>query len=255
MAKYVTKLSIAIAPFLLVPLVLEMVGTHPSLARLGKTSQDVQRSLIGILTVADVGVLAMHEWFTHLLPRRQRKKAFEAFFEMLIKQFEVKAKEHDLAIGEDIRINVMFVRRSLLTLYFGRRFIWCANRGFDGSHRDNRLFLMAWQGLCGQAFRERKTLSVDLRNQPNGAVGFLPSKATFGLYGPQVSKTRHLKAILTIPIFAEFKDGAMSDLQPVGVINIDAISDVGAERLLANEKRLDTFFKENGRILAIFAPG
>jgi hypothetical protein len=40
----------------------------------------------------------------------------------------------------------------------------------------------------------------------------------------------------------------------VGVINIDAVSENGAERLLSNKKRLDEFFKESGKILALFAP-
>jgi len=248
---FVLKLLIAITPFILVPYILKKGTNHPDLARFFGTTEDrAQKVTLGILAVLDLAVLAVYETWTHFLPQRQARRIADVYVEGLFKQLEGQLEAIGMKIGKDIRANIMFVRRSAFTLFF-RKFVWFANRGFEGSHRDNKLGLFVGQGLCGQAFRKRQTLSVDLRSSP--APGWWPSAANFWLLPGQRKKTNHLTAILTIPIFAQYKDGLMTTHEAVGVINIDAVSTQGADGLLSNKIRLDEFFKESGTILALFA--
>jgi len=252
---FVLKLLIAIAPVFAVPLLLKEEKSHPWLvAALGTKEDKLKDAAIAALTTIDVVVLSTYELLTRVLPQRQAKRVADVYVESLIKQFEEEIKTHGMEMGSDIRINVMFVRRSIFT-FFMRRFVWFANRGFEGGHGDNGLWLFTGQGLCGRAFKEKKTLSVDLRGESaTGKAKWLPCRDNFWMLAWQRRCTAHLKAILTIPIFAEEKIGQMTYHTPVGVINIDAVSDQGAEGLLSNKKRLDGFFKDSGKILALLAP-
>jgi hypothetical protein len=232
---YVLKLLIAITPFFVVPLVIKEEADHPFLASiLGADKTNIKDRAIAFFTVLDLTLLAVYEMAAHFLPQRQAKKVADAFVGTLFDDFGKVISGQGMKLGPDIRINVMFVRRSAFTLFF-RRFVWFANRGFDGGHRDNGLFLFVGQGICGRAFLERQTLSVDLRTIDKSKVPVWPCRENFWLLPWQRKCTAHLTAILTIPIFAELHEGPMTSYKRVGVINIDAVSEIGAERLLSNK--------------------
>ena len=254
LVSYVLKLLIALTPLVVVPLVVAGETNHPTLAwLLGATKENVQQRAIAFFTVLDILILAAYETFTHFLPQREARRVADVYVAGLLDDFRNVITGQRLKLGADIRINIMFVRRSAFTLFM-RRFVWFANRGFEGAHQDNGLWLFVGQGICGRAFKERKTLVADLRGSDSEQPPWWPCRDNFYLFPWQRKKTAHLTAILTIPIFAEEHLGLMTSHRPVGVINIDAVSENGAERLLSNKKRLDEFFKESGKILALFAP-
>jgi len=247
---FALKLLIAIAPFTIVPWLLKESAFYPWLAGvLGKDRDSAKAVTIGVLSAADLVVLTAYEIFSRIIPQRDARQLGQLYIKAMLDAFEAEATTIGLVLGEDIRINVMFAKR-LPVLLFVRRFVWYANRGFGGGHRDNRLSLFTWQGLCGKAFRARSTLGVDLR-RAIAAKQWYPSAENFWLFPWQLRNTGHLRAIISIPIFWEIDKGQLKWHKTVGVINLDAISDAGADGLLSNKTRLDTFFKHYGKILAI----
>ena len=253
LVSYVLKLLIALTPLVVVPLVVAEETNHPTLAwLLGATKENVQQRAVAFFTVLDILTLATYETFTNFLPQRQARRVADVYVAGLLDGFrnvitgarpEARSRHpHQHHVRPPIGVHALHSAVRLIR-----------NRGFEGAHQDNGLWLFVGQGICGRAFKERKTLVADLRGSDSEHPPWWPCRDNFYLFPWQRRKTAHLTAILTIPIFAEEHLGLMTSHRPVGVI-IHAVSENGAERLLSNKKRLDEFFKESGKVLALLAP-
>ncbi|MEK6754881.1 MAG: GAF domain-containing protein [Bacteroidota bacterium] len=96
------------------------------------------------------------------------------------------------------------------------------------SDPDQNLRLSVSQGLCGEAYREQtfKYVSMVQENPP-----------TYNLSADQREKTKHLKTIISVPIWEIFSNEP-SKRRVIGVLNIDSKQDLGES--LFNE----TIFKD-----------
>src|SRR5207244_1627026 len=108
------------------------------------------------------------------------------------------------------------------------------NDGFAPQDLDANLFISTWQGVAGKALRKRKPLLVDMREGVNKRLKiyerWLPFNQ-FRLWPRQLSKTQEVKCVLSIPMF--ISSGKLSPRwKPVGVINLDTLTDSGAAFLL-----------------------
>ena len=247
--KHILKLVLAVAPLALIPWVskhckgsvlLELVLDDPP--KPGSIERLVGVSLASI----SVAGMTLYESFAHLWPRVQAKKFAYNYVGNILDDFSKNLSE-GIRMGDDIRINVLFARRCWW-FPFLKRFSWFANRGFLGGHRDNNLWLLTVQGLCGKAFREEKTLATDMRTAKLDR-NWKPSQENLWLFLWQRQKAQHLKAILSIPMFRTTKSDAMTHHKVVGVINVDAVSDKGAEWVLKNRENLEAFWGDRGTTL------
>jgi hypothetical protein len=158
-------------------------------------------------------------------------------------------KELDLGIpgehwGADLRMNVMYIRRAWWSLFLLRAFEMRGRKGFDTPgvvHADERLVLLSWQGVAGQA----------LKGQPI-AVSQLPAQPTWRIWDAlwmfpwQVRATLRVKAILAVPMVHDAKGRR----RVVGVVNLDAISDAGVAYIQQHQKVLVRTLAGLGKYLA-----
>lgn len=80
------------------------------------------------------------------------------------------------------------------------------------------------------------------------AIGALRANE-FRMWPWQMRRTKEVKYILSVPLF-KASHGDSKTWKVVGVINLDTITDEGAEFLKANEGRLATYFMEIGKVVA-----
>jgi hypothetical protein len=248
-AKFVLKLAMVVSPLALIPFVSNHCRDSALLRLLlgDKPEAGSVEKLVGIfLGGISITVMTVYESFAHLWPRVQAKTFAFNYVGNLFDKFAKSIDSNGVRMGGDIRVNVLFVKLCRFLLL--RRFTWFANRGFIGGQKDNDLWMLTWQGLCGKAFRSENTLATDLRHT-RLSDRWWPCPGNLWLFPWQREKTRHLKAILSIPIFRTTKSDAMTRHKAVGVINIDAVSDRGAEWLLKNAKVLEAFFGDRGTTL------
>ena len=245
--KFILKLGIVVSPFVLVPFIashkIDVPWIGASLATGGARAEKIVSAIMAAISIAGI---AAYETVTHLRPRVQAKQFSVCFVENMLDEFAESIKPFNVAVGQDLRVNITLSRRCFLFPFLSR-FFWFANRGFGGGHRDNGQWLFTFQGLCGRAFRHRQVLAVDLRKAESES--WWPSAGNFWLSCGQRKKTRHLKAIVSIPLFKEIRTDAMTHHKVVGVINVDAVSERGAEWLLTNRERLENFFGDRGTTL------
>lgn len=167
---------------------------------------------------------------------------------------EEKRKEWRDKLSPAVRINIMYARRRWYFLWLVRTFEWTWNDGFDPpvGHVDANMWICEFQGVCGKAFRTMKPQSVYFDANTPEAGGFREKwffDNKFHLSHRQLRRTRHLRAVLSIPIL-EQSDGMSPDYRSVGVINLDASSDAGMNELHKNERELAEYFTRLGKILA-----
>jgi hypothetical protein len=171
----------------------------------------------------------------------------------------VKGQDHGIPVenwGQDLRLNVMYLRRAWWTLFVLRAFEMRGRKGFehpDGIvHPDEDLVLLAWQGLAGLAVKE-KAPQYASGGPPQPGVRHLAAQPTWMIWQTlwllpwQVRKTQRLKAILSVPMALENKRGTR---KIVGVINLDAISDAGAAYIDQHRLVLTRALASLGRHLA-----
>jgi hypothetical protein len=244
---HIFKLLIAVAPFAIVPWWMRHRDWWPALAAVVHDDKaTAEKLIVSGLTVADLLVLSLYEFFAHVRPRMDGRAFGRSYTQRLFDEFSAKCREAGLTLGRDVRVNVMILRWWLV-------FRWFANKGFVGGHRDDSLVLLRFQGICGHAFRHEKLVAVDFRTAAR------PSRwkpwHNFWLWPWQCTNTGHLTAIVSIPIFREAKDGAMTRHRAVGVVNIDAVSDAGADWILKEKEALKNFFGPSGMVIAHLATG
>ncbi|HKO44093.1 MAG TPA: hypothetical protein VJU84_12525 [Pyrinomonadaceae bacterium] len=180
----------------------------------------------------------------HYLPKRD----FDSFRALYLDELKQEWREF---LGEEIRINVLHARRRWFFPLI-RIFYWTWNDGFAQTHLDGNLFLTTWQGVAGETFRRRRPLLVDFRESKNQILRFyerwLPFNQ-FHLWPRQISKTKELCCILSIPMFISSQK-LSPKWRPVGVINLDTLSDAGADFLVSNQEELSKYFMDYGKIIA-----
>lgn len=247
--KYALKLIVVVAPLACVPYVAKHCHDSAVLAFILGPSPErstIERFVAAIFASVSIMVMTVYESIMHLWPRTQVRNFAEAYVKNALDDFEEEIAESGLRMATDLRVNVLFAR--------WHRFVWFANRGFTGCHHDNNLWILRWFGLSGNALKEKNTIAVDLRGRtPSG--GRWPRRENLWLFSWQARKTRHLKAVVSIPIFKETKKGAMTHHKAVGVINVDAVSDAGAEWILSNGPALEAFFGDRGTALVWLSVG
>jgi hypothetical protein len=131
------------------------------------------------------------------------------------------------------RMNVMFIRYWFV-------FTWAWSCNFDATHnhhRDAGLLLTRFQGVCGKAYRAQKAEIVSFDGSATAWTLF----RTYRLFPWQQQKTRHVKAILSVPIFRQ-SESPSRPAKCVGILNIDAVTDEAAKLLRDNEVSLAEYF-------------
>ncbi len=235
---------------LLGPLVVPREWIDPLWILLGQGTTDVAAAelharatceMAAILTLA--GADAVRLAGTHA----EKKRFAREFIKRLEKEITDQPGMPD--VGRDVRLNVMFLPRRIPWL---RRMKWYANLGFAtnaGPHGDAHLFLFSWQGLCGAAVRERRPLITDLRTQaPSFSWKFWNNP--FRMFAWQLRRTGNVKVILSVPIYRQKGSEQNPSFQIVGVINFDAVSEAGADWIIANEPQMTAWLGGHGTILA-----
>jgi hypothetical protein len=223
----------------------DIVSLHLWLWQLTGPKQTVELKLrLIVSTIALVGVFTA-EIFDLYLPDRQRRQ-FRAEY------FAEKQGEWQKKLGQDVRINIMFAHR-LWFFPFLRVFRWgwrSDNYSPPEGHFDANILLTEWQGVCGLAFRARDAKFIDFRNSPTPVLRWWqrwPPWNRFHLWPSQLRKTAKLRYVVSIPIMKEKANGSWT---AVGVINLDSISDSGADVLDKNRNKLIEYFVKSGKILA-----
>lgn len=152
-------------------------------------------------------------------------------------------------LSTNLRVNVMVASR--WPLVFVRTFQWRASRGFaPGAHRDARLWLTEYQGVAGLAFRAEAIQWYDLRTAPQFTPSIWPWRNPFFLTRGQYQKTEVVKAVLSIPLVKRSGSSTNPVYERVGVLNVDAISDEGADWLAANQREVSEQLLGAGALMA-----
>jgi hypothetical protein len=147
-------------------------------------------------------------------------------------------KEWKDLLGDGFRLNVMYLRRSMKSLWLFKYFEWSWSKNFEPpNHRDSNLLLFSWQGLAGLAVKlqDPKADYFDSSHAPRAL------RAPYYLWPWQIAKTAQVKGILSVPILKRSSDAAPR-FHCVGVINIDAITDEAAGKLKRNVKKRAQYF-------------
>ena len=248
--EYICRAAVVVAP-LLVPkfMVLGVARFLPFLQ--GKPEQQIEDTLrVAVSLLGLVGVFGF-DIFNLYIPRQQARQFARDYFNRCI--VEIRKRPDIPALGEHIRLNVLFAPR----LRFVRCFKWTANVGFEppvGYSRDGHLWLFTWQGICGRALKLRETQFVDLRTLPINRHYWLahicPMKENFRLFSRQLRKTRHVRAVLSVPIFEQRLPSPNPRFRAIGVFNIDAVTDEGSDWLSKDRKSLTVYFADQAQLFA-----
>lgn len=177
--------------------------------------------------------------------RSARDNFREEYVDDLVQPFQAQ-------LGRDLRFNVMYASRWPFLLV--KVFHWKGSRGFRaGVHQDARLWFTVHQGVCGLAYRNQSCEWVDLRTAPPFEPQLWPWKNPFGLSRGQFEKTRHVKAVLSVPMIKTLGPRTNPKYTRAGVINLDAVSDAGADYLAANHLEIENELLRAGAILGSLA--
>jgi hypothetical protein len=187
------------------------------------------------------------------IPKQDSRRFGKAFFDRMVKDFTDQGAPK---FGRDLRMNVLLLR---WPKRLGRFNIlplrWVANVGFDpafGVNADAHFWIWGFQGVCGRALRKGFPQFSDLRTEkPRDATWslFFPSRENFRLFRWQIRRTGHLKAILSVPINRPDDSPTNPRLRIVGVVNLDAVSDDGADWLKKEREQTTKYLSDHGQFL------
>jgi hypothetical protein len=154
--------------------------------------------------------------------------------------------------GEDFRICIMHARRRWF-FPFSRLFQWTWYDGFEPpiGHFDTRMILTEWQGVCGLAFRRQEAQWVDFRGKSFENLTFAERwllRNRFHLWRWQLTKTRKLLAVLSVPMLYQLRTNG--PWKSAGVFSLDAVTEKGAILLDKNKEALVEYFIGIGKIIA-----
>ncbi len=225
-----------------VPLLTPQFASVPYVRQMAIVGGD-EKKAGALLSLVVLGLVFVYEAAERGIPRLDAARLRDDYLRQLVKKLPPE-------VARQLRFNVMIARRRWYMLFIGREFQWTASRGFDLCHRDVKLWLAAWQGVCGAAFRDQQVKFVDLRGVP-------PLEAScwkfwqnpFRLFKWQLQRTQHVQAILSVPMVLKRGDGGNPSFVKVGVINVDAVTNDGAEFLAANWEQMRKPLLEAGALL------
>lgn len=206
--------------------------------------QEVEVGLRIAIVMTAFLVLFLHEAVTYWLPK-------QALLRFRKEYIDLEKDEWRKKLHPDIRINLMHVKHRWYALWLPV-FEWTWNDGFAPHHEDANMWMCAWQGACGKAYRSKRPQFASL--EP-GSYKQLEWYEKWLLMNPyhltkrQLRKTRHLTAVLSIPIVRK-TEGLSPVFRRVGVINLDTETASGADLLRDNQQELAEFFLRFGKIFA-----
>jgi hypothetical protein len=183
--------------------------------------------------------------------------------------------EHHWAkqLGNDCRMNVMYIRRPVWTLWLLPVWEWAWHANHGNGCPDTNLFLFTFQGASGAALKEMRAHPdrfqaplvhvSDLQQPPSGRLarwfGRSAWKARFSwkawkdsyfMTNRQIERTNQVVSILSVPILLKTKTKAgATKVTPVGLVNLDATSATGAQLLSTNRQALADHFTQIGTYL------
>jgi hypothetical protein len=130
-----------------------------------------------------------------------------------------------------------------------------ANAGFDpafGANADAHFWIWGFQGVCGRALKKGYPQFSDLRGgsspDPWWRTPF-PSRRNFRLFRWQLQKTAHVKAILSVPISIPNDSSVNPKSHIVGIVNLDAVSEDGANWLKNELQQTTEYLCDHGQFL------
>jgi hypothetical protein len=207
--------------------------------------EEVEFAVRAYLTALAVGGIFVMDTVEYYIPRRK----LEVFRkEYLAQQLPVWRTQ----LSGDIRINLMFAHRPWWMLWSIRRFKWIWNDGFRPHDPDVNMWITVRQGVCGKAFKTKRPQSAYFSGSQTRSLSMAARwfrRNEFRLWGFQMVKTRHLKAVISIPI-VQTSEGLSPKFTAVGVLNLDTDTPEGAQLLQENETDLAEYFHGFGKILA-----
>ena len=161
-----------------------------------------------------------------------------------------KKKEWAELTGKDVRVCVMFARRPW-HFPFTKKLYWSWNTGFDppDRHLDANIAFWQWQGVCGRTLARAKPQFADFRKAPDRPQSRWLWQNDFRLGPIQFVRTRDVKAILCVPLYAKVgRDTESPSWRAVGVISIDAMDDAAAELLATNRENLQKYLRPSRHV-------
>ena len=188
--------------------------------------QEVELILRLIIVVAAFAILFVYEAVVYWIPKQDLMRFRKEYIDLEVEDWRQQ-------LHQDIRVNLMYVRRRWYTLWLLPSFEWTWNDGFAPHHEDTNMWMCAWQGVCGKAYRSKRPQFASF---PPGGYHSLGWKEKWLLMNPyhltkrQLRKTRHLTAVLSIPIVRR-TEGLSPVYKRVGVINLDSDTAAGATML------------------------
>jgi hypothetical protein len=206
---------------------------------------EVEFTVRAFISAAGLALFFIYEAVEFYIPRRNLTAFRKAYL-------AEAAPEWRKQLSDDIRINLMFGRRPWWGAWAFSYFQWTWSDGFKPHDRDVNMPLLAspWQGVCGMAYKTKRPQSVYFDSAP-GQLSFQEKwllRNSFRLWGPQISRTRELRGVISIPIVLA-TEGLSPQYKAVGVLNLDTCSESGAKLLKENENALAEYFHRLGKIL------
>ncbi|MFC1654640.1 hypothetical protein ACFL2F_02440 [Myxococcota bacterium] len=200
-----------------------------------------------------LALILIYEVVDLYMPRLNRRGVRNGYLEQQYTQLSSRFPE---AIKDQIRFNVMCANRHWYHLFLFRSFRWIWNRGFDPpNHIDSGMKLKSWQGVCGRALKAEVPKFADMRRLPDPSTLSWASRHLrrnkYRLSKSQLKKTKHIRAVLSVPIYRLKSNGANPIWKTIGVINIDATSDTAAEFLRVNRVEFKTYLVGIGKVLTV----
>jgi hypothetical protein len=191
------------------------------------------------------------------LPKQNTRRFGQAFFDRVVEDFK---RNNAPAFGTDLRLNAMFLRKPRWLGRFNPLPLrWIANAGFDpafGAARDGHIWIWGFQGVCGRTLRKRLPQFSDFRTvRPSDSWTslFIPWRDNYRLFRWQIRRTDHVKAILSVPISVPDDNGSNPKIRIIGVFNLDAVSDQGANWIANTQQQTTKYLSDNGQFLALLA--
>ena len=220
------------------------VNVNLFLIELTGPKQEVEFKIRGVIILLGFTLGFLYELYDRYFPERR----FYQFRSFYLNTIKTKWRQ-DLI--PDVRISIQHAKRRWF-FPFCKVLSWTWNDGFAPNDRDVNLWLTSWQGVSGLALKQRQPLLVDFRGIRGKKLKFHEKwflLNQFKLWPLQLTKTKEVKCILSIPLF--ISTGELSPRwKSVGVLNLDTTSDIGAEFLIAYSQKLSDQFADQGKIVA-----
>jgi hypothetical protein len=199
------------------------------------------------ISVCAVALIAATDLWDVYLPRRKLDDFRTEYLKLRSEDWK-----KELADAE-IRLSIWYAKRPWYWPFW-KVFYLAWSDGFDPprADRDKKMRLASWQGISGQAYRSRETVSLSpLKYESFGWFAKWLMLNSFRMTASQLARTRDIKALLSTPML--LKNDPTKTSKAAGVINLDSLTDKGAKHLMANVDSLSKFFSEQGKVLAHLA--